>query len=272
MISILIPHIHEDCTRLISDLQTLAQREKVTVEILTHSNLPRAANRNFLADQSRGEWLLFLDADAAVPTDFSLRRYEEAGQTASVICGGLRHPDHNPNPKATLRYKYERHADCRRAAQFRSQAPYDRLSTFNLLVHRDVFMHVRFDEHITQYGYEDVLFATQLEAQGIPILHIDNPLLHTGLEANSVFLNKTETALRTALTLQGQLGTHSHVATTATRLQHLGLAPLVRLLYRSTKPLLRRNLLSSHPSLTLFSLYKLGYYLTLTSAPLENKK
>lgn len=270
MISILIPYLHEDTSRLVSDLRALAQREEEEVEVLTHSGLPRAANRNYLADQSRGEWLLFIDADAAVPSDFSLRRYAEASQKASVICGGLRHPDHNPNPAATLRYKYERKADRRRAARFRSQAPYDRLSTFNLFVQRDVFMQVRFDEHIQQYGYEDVLFATQLEQRGIPILHIDNPLLHLGLEPNALFLQKTETALRTALTLQGQLRNHSHVANAAARLQSLGAAPLVRLLYRNLKPLLRRNLLSSHPSLTLFSLYKLGYFLERKNQPLSN--
>lgn len=255
--------MQEDCSRLVRDLRALAQREEVEVEVLTHSGLSRAANRNYLADQSQGEWLLFIDADATVSPDFSLRRYVEANQKASVICGGLRHPDQNPNPEATLRYKYERRADRRRAAQFRSQAPYDRLSTFNLFVQREVFMSVRFDEHIKEYGYEDVLFAAQLEQRGIPILHIDNPLLHMGLEANSLFLQKTETALRTALTLQGQLGRHSHVANAAARLQHIGLAPLTRMLYRSIRPLLRHNLLSPHPSLPLFSLYKLGFYLEL---------
>lgn len=262
-ISVLIPCLHEDCTQLMRDLQTLAAREGVDVEVLTGRKQGRAANRNALADRATGDWLLFVDADAAVPPGFSFRAYQTAAQESDVVCGGLRHPDRNPNPAATLRYRYERKADRRRAAHYRRLAPYDRLSTFNLLVRRSVFMQVRFDEDIREYGYEDVLFSAELERRGVGILHIDNALLHTGLESNEVYLEKVETALRTAYGLRGRLGGHSHVAETARRLEAWHVAGLALRAFRVARPWLRCNLLSRHPSLFLFNVYKLGYYLNL---------
>lgn len=262
-ISVLIPYLHEDYTQLKRDLQTLAAREGVGVEVLAGQKQGRAANRNALADRATGDWLLFVDADAAVPPDFSFRAYQTAAQEADVVCGGLRHPDHNPNPAASLRYRYERKADARRAARFRRLAPYDRLSTFNLFVRRSVFMQVRFDENIREYGYEDVLFSADLERRGVEILHIDNALLHMGLEPNAVYLAKAETALRTAYRLRGRLGGHSHVAAAAERLERWHMAGAVRWAFRAACPWLRRNLLSDHPSLPLFSAYKLGFYLNL---------
>lgn len=270
MISILIPRCDEDCSRLVVDLRLRAESEGTDVEILVGTPLPRAANRNALADRSRGDWLLFVDADAAVPPDFSFQAYANVMERAVVVCGGLRHPDHNPNPAATLRYRYERAADRRRAARFRAQAPYDRFTTFNLLVRRDVFMQVRFDERIRQYGYEDVAFAAELERRGIAVLHIDNPLLHMGLDANPDFLAKTETALRTAASMAATLGSHSHVAQTATRLARWHMDRAAAALFRLTRPLLRSNLLSRHPSLTVFALYKLGFYLNLSPTKPDN--
>lgn len=265
MISILISRCDEDCSMLVADLRGRAESEGAEVEVLTGTPMPRAANRNTLADRSRGDWLLFVDADAAVPPDFSFRAYAGAMERATVVCGGLRHPERNPNPAASLRYRYERAADRRRAARFRAQAPYDRFTTFNLLVRRDVFMQVRFDERIRQYGYEDVAFAAELERRGIAVLHIDNPLLHMGLDTNPDFLAKTETALRTAASMASELGSHCHVGRTAARLRRWHVAPPAAALFRLTRPFLRRNLLSSHPSLTLFTLYKLGYYLNLST-------
>lgn len=262
-ISVLIPCLHEDCTQLKRDLQAVAAREGVDVEVLDGRKQGRAANCNALAARATGDWLLFVDADAAVPPSFSFRAYQSAAREADVVCGGLRHPDRNPNPAATLRYRYERKADARRAARYRRLAPYDRLSTFNLLVRRSLFMQVRFDESIREYGYEDVLFSAELERRGVEILHIDNVLLHMGLEPNAVYLAKAETALRTAYSLRGRLGGHSHVAEAAARLEKWHVGGAARWAFRVARPWLRRNLLSRHPSLSFFRVYKLGYYLNL---------
>ena len=308
MLSILIPVRNYDASTLVESFRSLALSEGVDVEIIvaddastslqpwldhleaanststssvvgsssanihilrSSTNLGRARNINRLADAAHSEWLLIVDCDAAIPSDFSLRRYLEAAISSAsveghpVVCGGLLHPDVNPCPEATLRYTYERAADLYRSADHRNRAPYAQLSTFSILIRRDIFLNVGFDEECTDYGYEDTLFGAELQRRNIPILHIDNPLLHLGLEPNDIYLSKTETALQTLHRLAPRLENHSHLLAVVGRLSQLHLTTPVRLLYRLLRPLLRRNLLSSHPNLKVFAFYKLGYYLSL---------
>ncbi len=289
MISILIPTFNYDASTLVRDFCSLAKRELVDYEIiigddastepqpwldeiakLPHvsvlratTNQGRARNLNGMADAAKGEWLLIVDCDARIESDFSLHLYINAAYLAPVVCGGLRHPSVNPNPAATLRYKYERHADRVRGAEYREEEPYDHLSTFNIFVSHKVFNKVRFDEQCTDYGYEDTLFGADLQAHAYLIQHIDNPLVHIGLEDNATYLMKVETALHTLKRIHERLGSYSRVEATSNKLRRLRLASLVVLGHKLYGQLLRRNLLGRHPSLAFFQLYKLGYYLSL---------
>ena len=56
-------------------------------------NIGRASIRNFLADQSKYDKLLFLDCDTGVKDKQFLKKYTDAADKASVVCGGLIHPD-----------------------------------------------------------------------------------------------------------------------------------------------------------------------------------
>lgn len=291
-LSILIPTYNYNARALVEALELLAVTEDVEAEIIvgddastsqtawleevaTHGsnvlvmrssrNLGRSRNLNRLAERAGGEWLLIMDCDAKPEADFSLRAYLKAGEEAPVVCGGLRHPDVNPCPEATLRYAYERAADRHRNVAERSKHPYAQFTTFNLLVRRDVFLAIRFDEACTQYGYEDTLFGAELERRGIPLLHINNPLVHMGLEPNDIFLQKTETALRSLIALGKRMQGYSRLEKIARRLRHWHVDSLAVGAYKLFSQAMRRNLLGSHPSLTVFSLYKLGYFLTIPS-------
>jgi len=227
------------------------------------TNLGRARNLNRLAEAAQGEWLLITDCDARMEDDFSLQTYLEVGKRAPVVCGGLRHPEINPCPEATLRYAYEREADKRRSAATRMQHPYHQLSTFNLLVDRATFLKIRFDEACTEYGYEDTLFGADLESHEIAILHIDNPLVHEGMEPNDAYLKKTETALHTLHQLDKKMQGHSTLLDTANKLRKWHLQGFVAFLFSLFRGPLRKNLLGKRPNLTAFKLYKLGYFMTL---------
>ena len=291
ILSILIPVRNYDASQLVADFLSLAQREGLEVEIIVaddasttpltwvsqfadnerfrlislSENIGRARARNRLAEAALSPWLLFVDCDAQVPPSFSLLTYLRATSPSfPVVCGGLRHPSVLPSPAVSLRYRYERRADRRRSASFRSQHPYAQFSPFSFLIQRTTFLEVRFDESCTDYGHEDTLFGAELQRRGIPIRHIDNPLIHLGLEPNDIFLAKTETALSSLRRLAPQLQTYSQLLITVSHLSRLHLTAPVRLLYRLTRPLLRRNLLSHHPSLSLFSFYKLGFYISLS--------
>jgi len=290
-LSILIPTHDYACYRLVADLHSQAERLDIPYEILVaedgsrsqvaiianhkmtelshcrhirrHENLGLAATRNELAAMARYDWLLIIDSDAAVDNDDFLKNYVQHIGEAPVVVGGLHHPPVNHNPHATLRYKYEREADRHRSAAERSLRPYAKLTCFNILLHRPTFMQIQFDKDCHEYGYEDALFGVELEQRHVPILHIDNPLVHMGLDTNEAFLRKSETALRTLKGLHGRMNGRSYVENAYNRLCSLRLAWALRLAFRLFRPLLRRNLLGPRPSLALFSLYKLGYYATL---------
>ncbi len=229
--------------------------------IMLDENVGRARIRNLLAESANGEWLLFLDCDAKVISDTFLYNYVKASENAPVVCGGLIHPESLPSPNVCLRYKYEKAADKLRSANERSKHPYGKFTTFSFLIRRELFLQIRFNEQCTDYGYEDTLFGEKLKERNIHILHIDNPLMHTGLEENKIFLKKTEVAIKTLIRLQNNgENFDSRLIKQYSRLQRLGLAPVIRLFFHLFSPLMRSNLLGKSPNLTLFSIYKMGYY------------
>lgn len=270
-------------------------------------NAGRAAIRNLLADEAQGEWLLFLDSDAKVekpdflaaylaaanvespepsdeqeeldnkqekpreeqekPHDTEAERAVPRRSNAPVIVGGLYHAPACADPTRALRFRYEREADRSRGAAQRSLKPYMEFSTFNFMIRSDIFRALRFDEQCREYGYEDALFGLALQRRDIPILHIDNALLHTGLDTNVQFLGKTEAALRTLAALAPELRECSRVHRLFARLKRYTLAPLLRAAFRLCGKPLRRHLeKSARPSLRLFALYKLLYYASLRPA------
>lgn len=296
MLSILIPTYNYVCAHLVCDLQKQCEEvqaslgeeafryeiivaddgstdgetieKNAVIEYLPHCrfidndrNLGRSAIRNLLIRESRGEWLLIIDADAEIVSDDFIRRYVETTPSyPDIIVGGLCNPPEAPDD-CSLRYRYELHCDSTRSVEARRKAPAMFFSTFNFMAARHVFDSVMFDERCTEYGYEDALFGIEAEHAGYQILHIDNPLQHNGINDNASFLRNSETALRTLHRLGPPMTDRARVATAARRLGVL--RPLVLILYKMSRPLLQRHLLSRHPNIHLFAFYKLGYYLSL---------
>src|SRR5690606_16653054 len=69
-------------------------------------------------------------------------------------------------------------------------------TTNNFLIPKKIFNSIKFDESLVKYGHEDTLFGYELSQQNIIIHHINNPLIHVGLESAAVFLQKTEEGIK----------------------------------------------------------------------------
>ena len=161
--------------------------------ISSEKNIGRAAIRNRLALEAKGDYLLFIDADVMVSgtADAYITKWLPFIDKAKVICGGILYHESPPgDPDKLLRWMYGRHREQKSAAE-RNKHPHAGFSTFNVLIDRNVFSKIRFNEELKQYGHEDTLLGYQLKKAGINILHIDNGLLHEGLETNREFLKKT---------------------------------------------------------------------------------
>lgn len=236
-------------------------------------NVGRAQIRNVLISESRGDYVLLIDSDLFLCDDNYLYKY--ATSTADVVYGGTRiggeglamvdNEANTENLKGNLRYIYEKKAEPSHQAAFRQLRPNQEISVCNLYARRDIMEAHPFDSRFKAYGYEDVLFGKRLAESGIEVTHIDNPVLINEFEPNSVFVKKTEEAILTLCRFEQDLEGYSNLKTKVTTLGRYIPLSLFRLWHRIMKNKEKRNLTGSKPSLLLFKLYKLGFFL-------ENRK
>ena len=236
-------------------------------------NVGRAQIRNVLISESRGDYVLLIDSDLFLCDDNYLYKY--ATSTADVVYGGTRiggeglamvdNEANTENLKGNLRYIYEKKAEPSHRAAFRQLRPNQEISVCNLYARRDIMEAHPFDSRFKAYGYEDVLFGKRLAESGIEVTHIDNPVLINEFESNSVFVKKTEEAILTLCRFEQDLEGYSNLKTKVTTLSRYIPLSLFRLWHRIMKNKEKRNLTGSKPSLLLFKLYKLGFFL-------ENRK
>ena len=236
-------------------------------------NVGRAQIRNVLISESRGDYVLLIDSDLFLCDDNYLYKY--ATLTADVVYGGTRiggkgfamvdDEANTENLKGNLRYIYEKKAEPSHRAVFRQLRPNQEISVCNLYARRDIMEAHPFDSRFKAYGYEDVLFGKRLAESGIEVTHIDNPVLINEFEPNSVFVKKTEEAILTLCRFEQDLEGYSNLKTKVTSLGRYIPLSLFRLWHRIMKNKEKRNLTGSKPSLLLFKLYKLGFFL-------ENRK
>lgn len=232
-------------------------------------NVGRAQIRNVLISESRGDYVLLIDSDLFLCDDNYLYKY--ATSTADVVYGGtciggegFAMVDNEANTehlKGNLRYIYEKKAEPSHRAVFRQLRPNQEISVCNLYARRDIMEAHPFDSRFKAYGYEDVLFGKRLAESGIEVTHIDNPVLINEFEPNSVFVKKTEEAILTLCRFEQDLEGYSNLKTKVTTLGRYIPLSLFRLWHRIMKNKEKRNLTGPKPSLLLFKLYKLGFFL-----------
>ena len=122
------------------------------------------------------------------------------------------------------------------------------------------------DERFRQYGFEDVAYGKSLLLAGYTINHEDIPTEFTRFESNREFVEKTETSLQTLHAFKDDLKGVSRLYAAAERISRLHADFLFRSLYNLLGSSWRRRLIADHPSLRLFSLYKLCYFIHLRRA------
>ena len=292
-LSILIPVYNDDCTRLTAELSRQASlvdglsyevlvaddcspdREAVApneaINTLPHcryvsrsANVGSAANRNFLAQESRYEWLLYVDCDMEILNDSFIVNYLTAPE-ADVVMGGIAIGGDANELAGNLRYQYERSCEADHTASRRSERPYQSFRSCNFLVRRETMLACPFDERFKKSGYEDVMLGKQLKAGRHTIRHIDNPVTITRYETNSQYMNKVERSLRTLHAFRAELRGYSRLLTVADGIHLTVVRRLLVLCFRLLGPAVRRQLCGSHPILRLFQPYRLGYFLGVKS-------
>lgn len=291
MLSICIPTYNCNVVKLVADLSQQCQKAAIDFEILvledgsgekfadenkaienikgarhivSKENFGRSTTRNRLADAAQYEKLIFIDCDSAIPDTQYIIRYLEK-RNCEVVCGGTTYNERQYSPEISLRYTFGTRVE-KTPATKRNLVPYSAFTTNNLMISKKIFEKIRFCEALKKYGHEDSLFGFELQENNISILHIDNPVIHTGIESNEKFLAKTRTGIENLIAIRQIEGVnpkffnHIRLCRHYAKLKKLHLLWTVRLSFRLFGKSLEKHLLTSrHPKLMFFNLYKIGY-------------
>lgn len=195
------------------------------------NNIGRSAIRNLLAKKANFEWLLFLDADVLpVKKDFIKQYISSFAEKETVFCGGVSY-NNSFEKKELLRFKYgKKHEEI--DLNIKHKNPNKYFFTSNFLIPKKIFHSINFDEDLSKYGYEDLLFAKELNKNTIEIKHIDNCVFHNGIDTNQVFCNKTKHAIKNLVAIlnAGKLNfNETQLTKTYQKLQKLKLTKLLEI-------------------------------------------
>jgi glycosyltransferase involved in cell wall biosynthesis len=244
---------------------------KLNAEINSHNavkylilkkNIGRSKIRNLFLENANYENLLFIDCDCSIQSENFLENYFEQLDNP-VVYGGRKHHDNPPkNKNKKLRWLY----GIKREDQnlnYRVKNPYHCFRSNNFLIKRAILSQIRFNEKIETYGHEDTLLSLELKENKIAIFQINNPVFHEGIEDSSIFLEKTKSAIKNLVFLEKNILNTSSIKLIKTYhlINKLKLTWLIFPLSKPISNILERQLLSSRPSLKIFDLYKLIYFL-----------
>lgn len=291
MLSILIPVYNFDVTALVSELQKQCEAASIVYEIICiddassvhfkklnqdiqeisnckliflNENIGRAAIRNKLAQEAQYAYVYFLDCDAKIENHRLIENYLKLLDEDTLISGGRIYQAEQPKEnKYYLHWLWGKKRELFDASE-RMKDPVNHFLSNNFILSRKVVLQFPFDETIRGYGYEDVYFAHVLRMNEIKIKHIENPVIHEGLDENIALLNKFEEAAKNLIRLKaaakqknqpfiikGKLITYWQVFDIPI------LKSIARIKAKVLLPLLKKNLLSANPYLKLLDLYRL---------------
>jgi glycosyltransferase involved in cell wall biosynthesis len=238
--------------------------------VISEKNIGRAAIRNRLALEATGDYLIFIDADTMLTStaEIYMRAWLPYLKSARVICGGMLYHESPPgDPDKLLRWKYGIRREQKKAIE-RNKHPHASFSTFNVIFDKSIFSKIRFNEELKQYGHEDTLMGYQLKKAGIDVLHIDNGLMHEGLESNKEFLTKTKLGIENLSKLLDNVTDKKSFSQTVkilrvyNRLKFFRLTRILAGFFIRYRDRMEIRLESSNLSLRLFGLYKLSMFCT----------
>jgi glycosyltransferase involved in cell wall biosynthesis len=294
MISICIPVYNFNISKLVKGLAEQVALLSVSIEIIViddHSdnifrtnnkriteitgvkyfeldeNIGRSKIRNLFLQYTNRDYMLFIDCDAEICNPGFLKNYIDSFDGQSVIAGGVAYSPSFPGKDYSLRWTYGHKRESTNATD-RNNEPFKSFKTFNFAVPRHVFEKIHFDETVNGYGHEDTLYGLGLKKIGIKIKHIENPLIHIGLEPNDMFIKKTRQGIENLMKLYISTKEDKAIEENIKLLNiFVNLNPVLKLfvflVFKLTCPLIEFSLKQKKPNLTLFDFYKLGYMCTL---------
>jgi hypothetical protein len=289
MLSIVIPIYNQDVRPLVTTLMKQCNKLNINYQILCFDdmseqkykdmnkelafrinvnytemteNLGRSKIRNWLGKAAFFDYILFLDGDSTVKNKDFIKNYMDHLPTEAVIYGGRKYAPKKPRAKKKiLHWKYGSKREALPAKK-RKKDPYLNFQSNNFLIPEKIFKNHLFDDRVNGYGYEDLLYAFDLQKAGIPVWHIDNPVIHDGLEMNHIFIQKTENAIKNLVTLYKENkipGTR--LIKSYEKLKNYNLLNSFAWTYKKMEDKIKESIMSDKPSIIYFNTWKLKLFI-----------
>lgn len=292
MLSILIPVYNFNITDLVKDLHRQSTESAIQFEIICFDdasdelyrisnrnisrlenviyrelpeNLGRSKIRNSLAEASRFDNLLFLDCDSALSSPNFIKKYIIHIENYHVVYGGRIYESNPPlSAEKKFRWFYGRKRESFTVDQ-RFKEPYKSFMTNNFLIKKKAFLSIRLNENIVGYGHEDTMFGLRLKENNVLIKHINNPVVHIGLEDFNEFIDKTIQGLKNLLFISryAELEDTVRLYRYLKYVRYYRIENIIMYVEKRLEKRILRNLQSSRPIMLLFDLYKLGHLIRL---------
>lgn len=235
-------------------------------------NIGRASIRNRLANEAQYEWLWFLDCDSGVGNNHQLARtFWERKKENGLVSGGRIYTSDRPKDQAyTLHWKWGSERELIQP-EARMKDPVNHFLSNNFFIHKKVILASPFNEKIKGYGYEDTLFAYYLVNNGFQIEHINNPVIHEGLDNQLDFIGKIEESLHNLLKLEdltkeenSENPLSSKLYSTLKWVRRMHAIGLMKVISKPFLNLAKRKILQPEPSLFWFDMYRIFYLIAIS--------
>ena len=244
--------------------QVISQLPNVSYQELAE-NLGRAKIRNLLGLKAKYDYLLFLDCDSKVVHENYIKIYLEKLNPKHLLFGGR---VYSPTPPSDSEYSLHYYFGKNREEILAEENKILKNNLFfmsnNFIIPKKIFMNIQFEESIEGYGHEDTLFGLELQRRKIPIIYLNNPLEHLGLERRAVFLAKQRQAIKNLYQIhQKETSLETKLLKTFVWCKKWQLQKPILLILNSLYPFICKKLEVQKPNLYFLDLYKLHYLLKI---------
>ena len=228
--------------------------------IESKKNVGRIANRKLLSDKAQYNWLLFIDVDTMPKNEKFLETYLSHINKKDAVFGGFFYNKESFSNDNSLRFTFGKKRE-QVTSKKRMRNPYKYIISSNYMINKSIFDQIEVPEDINGYGL-DYFFGAQLKTNNVHITHIDNEVIHNGLDDNNKFLEKTRSALDNLKYMNNNNYIKKHDISILKAYNFLKILLLENMFYAMIKTVnnkIETNLMSKKPSLVAFDLYRLAY-------------
>lgn len=218
------------------------------------------ANRKLLSNKAQYNWLIFIDVDTIPKNQKYLENYITYINKSEVVFGGIYYNKESYSKETSLRYNFGKKRE-QVSSKTRNKKPYKYIISSNYMINKHIINKIEIPIELSGYGL-DYIFGAELKRNKIQVSHIDNEVIHYGLDDNKRFLKKTRAALDNLQNMKNNNYIKKHNISILRAYDFLNAFLLTNIFYAFVNTIIHKleaNLISKNPSLFAFDIYRLAY-------------